>query len=107
MKRIVLVLVVLAMAMPVLADDLYLENCYHVQRLAEGIMGARQRNANMSDVMNIIKTGTEGHEELSRIGVELVINAYSQPMFSLDQNKANEIMRFKNQVYLECIKQNR
>lgn len=72
-------------------------SCESVGLLAKTVMEARQSGVAMQDVM-------QGANELTR---QLLIAAYEQPPYVSAGAKQRAITNFQNDVYLECVKQQR
>lgn len=72
-------------------------SCESVGLLAQTVMEARQSGVAMQDVM-------QGANELTK---QLLIAAYEQPPYVSAAAKQRSITNFQNDVYLECVKQQR
>lgn len=72
-------------------------SCETISILAETIMSARQQGVAMSDIINLGKD-----DKLLKI---LTIEAYEKPRYSTQKNQDQTTQDFKNDVYLECLKQ--
>lgn len=77
------------------------DDCELVSRYAEAVMGARQNNADMAEVMRI---AIEGSDDGRAWKQDMVRRAYDAPRFETQQNRANATRDFKNEAYAACLK---
>jgi hypothetical protein len=71
------------------------EQCRKYEGFAETLMQGRQAGIPMSTAMG------SGENELLN---HLVVSAYEKPRYGTDQMQQREVEDFKNEVYLQCIK---
>ena len=71
------------------------EMCSEYSELAGSIMTSRQLNVSMADVYGVLKE--------SPVGIEMLKEAYKVPLYSVESNKENAVMEFKNDIFMLCI----
>ena len=71
------------------------EMCSEYSELAGSIMTSRQLNVSMADIYNVLKE--------SPVGIEMMKEAYKVPLYSVESNKENAVMEFKNDIFMLCI----
>ena len=69
--------------------------CETLHSISTSIMTARQNSTAMTEVMKL----TNGIEAVE----QLVIIAYQQPRYSVEENRQNAISEFANDVYVACL----
>ncbi|EPE99551.1 hypothetical protein RGCCGE502_05190 [Rhizobium grahamii CCGE 502] len=74
------------------------ETCRAVGETAKTVMEARQRNADMSKLMEIMDRTGEGKEFYRRI----VILAYKRPAWHTQKLRDEAISQFSNDIQLAC-----
>lgn len=106
MKRTAVCAAMLAVCCPSLAQtkptaaDRH-EACELISRYAEAVMGARQNNADMAEVMKVAIDDKGNVEEWKR---GLIIDAYRQPRWETEARKEAATRDYKNETYLVCMK---
>ena len=94
MKHLILTLaMVLILATPAMAEIDAHEVCSEFSSFAETVMTSRQNNVPMQVIM-----GTTENELLRSI----IADAYSQPRWSVPENRQNAIHEFRDKWYLGC-----
>jgi len=76
------------------------EYCDAWSTYAEVVMGNRQNNLDLSQMLSIASK----NKDTEAIATNLVIRAYDSPLFRVDKNKKEAIMNFKNKTMLRCVK---
>lgn len=77
--------------------------CNTYYDIAERIMGQRQQNAALPELMAVIEKN--GAPEIQPIMKSIAILAYEQPRFSSEALQRQELQDFANNIYLECLRQ--
>ena len=80
-------------------DDDWQEICQGWGTLAEAVMDGRQAGVSMQDMIDAVIT-----EDTDSLILDLVIEAYESPRYSVPENQRREIQDFKNKWYLGCVK---
>lgn len=75
-------------------DKHWTEICSEVSRLAETIMRSHQMGAPMSAVMAVVEGNT--------IGMQMVVEAYGSPRFSMERNQQRAIAEHRDRWYRIC-----
>lgn len=74
--------------------------CGELGGLAEAMMTARQAGVLMSKIM--AEAANQG--ELAPIMQKLAVAAYDTPQFSVEENRRDAAVRFRNDFEVECFK---
>lgn len=76
--------------------------CLSISLYSETVMKARQQELPMSDAM----PASDGKlsKEATQIIRQIVIAAYERPAYSSPEYQAKAIAKFKNDIYLDCVK---
>jgi len=74
--------------------------CGELGELAEAMMTARQAGVLMSKIMAEVAN----HGELAPIMQKLAVAAYDTPQFSVEKNRRDAAVRFRNDFEVECFK---
>ena len=72
--------------------------CTFASKFAESVMGARQRGANIREVMDILPNGPT-----SKFMKGVVIEAYKKTRYHSESNQKRAITDFSNSIYLVCL----
>lgn len=95
MKKLILTTIAaVTLSFNVSATDESKDQCKFIHKLATSIMGNRQLNADMPEMMKL----ASGNKMIE----EVVINAYDRPAYSVKKNQDDAVKRFANEYYLEC-----
>lgn len=102
MKILIVATICIAMTTTVFAEDDWYARCESLASLAEVVMRNRQDGVAMSKMMkNTPKTIFKSVIE------SLIITAYDTPRFSTKKMQQRATEDFRDEIYLECIKQSR
>lgn len=74
--------------------------CGSMGELAEAVMTIRQSGVAMSLAMSV----ATANEALKEVATKLIIAAYDTPQFSVEENRKDAAMRFRNDFEVECFK---
>jgi hypothetical protein len=101
--RIIVFPLLMSIGFPVAAQETpdFSQVCVSMSDLAETVMTLRQNGVPMTNAMGLAQGADAAIRDFV---VRLVSNAYEVPQFSVEENKQREIMKFQNQVALECNK---
>ena len=97
MKVLLTAIFILAMAMPVMADDVH-EACTELAKLAEVVMEKRQEGVAMPEMMAVV---TDPEHDLIRT---MIVNAYEEPRWNSASIRHQTICEFRDSWYLKCYK---
>ena len=77
--------------------------CSSFESFAATVMEKRQGGVRMQVMMEIVNSG-EASPQLTEVMRGIVINAYEQPNWNSKEMERGAVREFRNEVYLECIK---
>lgn len=90
-------------AVPFSAHAEVKDNCKSVGTFARKIMEGRQQNMPMSFYMDVIESGN-GNKASKAYARKVIILAYEQPGFSVEENQRKSVESFGNEAELACYK---
>lgn len=92
---------ILAVALLTLANVGYTAPCSEIAKLAESIMTSRQSNI---DMVKMYAIADKAGGATGNVTKAITKAAYSRPLYSTQEYKEKHIRKFKNDVFLQCLK---
>lgn len=106
MKALFLATFLIASAPAVAQDDTITmrERCDTLAAVADSVMRARQRGRmSMEEVIEHFELG-ESPEGSNRIIEGIIIEAFDRPRMQVRENQDAEIMDFRNEIHVSCMR---
>jgi len=79
------------------------EVCDSIAGIAATVMTARQNGADMAPLVAAIR-GVEGSDSEKRVALEIIADAFSEPMYTTPAIRERAISEFRNKWYLVCFR---
>lgn len=98
MHRFTAAALLLALAVPPAFSNEADKVCPSIGEMAEKIMSARQSGTIMSTAMAAVPADNA----LRDLAIELVKRAYAVPQYSVQENRDQAVIKFRNDTELEC-----
>ena len=93
--KYLIVAALLTLSTSAIAEEAKMVTCEEIERLSRAIMDARQAGVALVKVTEVMKGSALK---------PIVIDAYTRPLWSVDENKERAVNEFANSIYLICLK---
>lgn len=101
MKKLLCVACILLCGFSFADDD---KNCREWSKTAGSIMAARQANISLYKNLEVVEEVYGKDEKAVKAVKKIVLMAYEQPQFSLEEYQSKAIIDFENKIMLGCMK---
>lgn len=105
MKKLLTALAFAFIATTVQAQDINLDACTRISRLAAGAMEARQTGGSITELLEI--ASAVKNDTLKRLANIIAVSAFEKPVHSSKDMRESAIESFKNEWFFTCMEAQR